>query len=262
MPPSRARRTSGRAAAWAVVVAAVLALCPRGASVPASASASASTSAVPSWATVPPADLPGVAPYRLYRNPDGSPVRFDPCRPVRVRINAPSESAEADAREALDRLATAAGLAFTVEGSTDFVPTRAARTLEGTELVIAWARPADRAGGSDILGSGQLGTGGWTTEGVRHDGGVVWRATAGFAVLDLDRDAQLEPGFGPGLTRGALLLHEISHALGVDHVDDPAQLMSPTLQRRDEPVALGTGDLAALRAVGGPAGCLPARGVT
>jgi hypothetical protein len=195
------------------------------------------------------------SPYRLYRNPDGSAVRFDPCRPLRVQINAPSPGAEADAREALRRLAEATGHRVVVQGHTDFVPTRAARTLPGVELVIAWALPGGAPGASDILDEGQLGTGGWTSEGQRYDGRVVWRATAGFAVLDATRD--LEPGFGPGLTRGALLLHEVAHALGVDHVDDDTQVMSPVLQHRRDPVALGAGDLEALRRVGVQAGCLP-----
>ncbi|MDP9406563.1 MAG: matrixin family metalloprotease [Actinomycetota bacterium] len=256
MPSSRARLVLRRASAWFLVLAVALVVPP--ATTSAATSASASTSAVLSEVTAPtPADVPAGPPYRLYRNPDGSPVRFDPCRPLRVRLNAPSSAAEADAREALDRLAAVSGLAFSLEGRTEFVPSRAERTLAGTELVIAWAPPAGAPGGSDLLGADQLGTGGWTSQGQRSDGGVVWRATGGFAVLDVTRDAQLDPGFGPGLTRGALLLHEIAHALGVDHVDDPSQLMSPRLQRRETPVALGAGDLAALRAVGATAGCLP-----
>jgi hypothetical protein len=253
--PARCRSRLGRGAAC-LALAAGLGVLPG--ATPVATSAAGLSAAAPAPPAAALADLPpagSAASYRLYRNPDGSAVRFDPCRPLRVRINAPAPDAEADAREALRRMAAVTGHRIVVEGRTDFVPTRAARTLPGVELVIAWALPGGAPGASDILGAGQLGTGGWTSEGERYDGRTVWRATGGFAVLDATRD--LEPGFGPGLTRGALLLHEVAHALGVDHVDDETQLMSPVLQHRSDPVALGAGDLEALRRVGVQAGCLP-----
>lgn len=256
MPRPALRRSRLCRAAASLAVVAGLGVLPG--ATPAATAAGDTAAAAPVSSAGPGVDAPAAgsaSSYRLYRNPDGSAVRFDPCRPLRVRINAPTPDAEADAREALRRVAAVTGHRVVVEGRTDFVPTRAARTLPGVELVIAWARPGSAPGASDILGEGQLGTGGWTTEGQRYDGGVLWRATGGFAVLDVTRD--LEPGFGPGLTRGALLLHEVAHALGVDHVDDDTQLMSPVLQYRSEPMALGAGDLEALRRVGAQAGCLP-----
>jgi hypothetical protein len=214
--------------------------------------------------TAPQVDVPVTSPltgpgsaasYIVFRNSDKTPVRFDPCTPVRVRINTPDSGQYRDAEEAVKRLAAATGIAFRVDGSTSFVPRQGATATPGVDLVIAWATPG--SGGSDFLGGGQLGTGGWNTVGRSIDGKVHWRINNGFAILDSDKDRGLSPGFGTGLSRGALLLHELAHAVGVDHVVDPVQLMHPTLQHRTTPVVWGNGDLAALRLVGLPSGCIP-----
>lgn len=52
-------------------------------------------------------------------------------------------------------------------------------------------------------------------------------------------------------------MHELAHAVGLDHFPDSLQLMSPVLQKRSTPVAWGAGDLVALRLVGLPSGCIP-----
>jgi hypothetical protein len=72
-----------------------------------------------------------------------------------------------------------------------------------------------------------------------------------------DRDlGVLRPGFGAGLTRGNLALHELAHVLGLDHIADRSQLMNPSLNAQT-PDGFAAGDRAGLDRVGAAAGgCL------
>ena len=72
-----------------------------------------------------------------------------------------------------------------------------------------------------------------------------------------DRDlGVLKPGWGPGLTRGNLVVHELAHVLGLDHVADRRQVMNPSLNAQT-PDGFGAGDRAGLARVGAAAGgCL------
>jgi hypothetical protein len=45
----------------------------------------------------------------------------------------------------------------------------------------------------------------------------------------------------------AVLVHEVAHVIGLDHVDDAGELMAPTMGVR---TGLGPGDLAGLARVG------------
>ena len=69
---------------------------------------------------------------------------------------------------------------------------------------------------------------------------------------------RLEAAIGddtPLALRIALYLHEIGHVIGLGHVDDPAQVMYPTLEESDGD-GFAAGDRAGLRALGAAAGCL------
>lgn len=84
--------------------------------------------------------------------------------------------------------------------------------------------------------------------------------TEGYVVLNATMT--LSGGFGTGPeygwtgTRGQLLMHELGHAVGLDHptIKDKVQIMSPTMSSM--PAVWGAGDRNGLRLVGESAGCI------
>lgn len=194
--------------------------------------------------------------YALWgTQPDGSPVRWNGCEPIRWVLN--PEGAPDRAREALSlamaRITAASGLEFAFDGMTDERP-RSDRplveeTAEGQRwapVLIGWV-PGD----SIDLPLSDLERGVAVPVAVsEHDRQVF---VTGQVVLNADK--ALLPMFEDRhASWGAVLLHELGHLVGLDHVDDPVQLMAPTPGFGE--VVLGEGDRAGLRAVGAETGCL------
>ncbi len=181
----------------------------------------------------------------------GSVSRWDPCRPIRYRVNplhAPARASD-EVRRAVARVAQATGLTFTYLGRTSVVP-NARHDYGDADLLVAWRRPGE------YPFHGALGVApGRSVPGYRAaDGSAVNRIVDGAVVLDAPLVAALPAGFGAG-SRGQLLLHELGHVVGLEHVAERSQVMYPTLL----PAArgrYGAGDLAGLERVGAEQGCL------
>jgi hypothetical protein len=199
----------------------------------------------------PPTPSTANAPYALLHvDEHGHVARWNPCTTIRVRVNHSDPRAPADAEAlvtaALTRLETASGLHFEVVGQTTFVPYAGTGLRQpDADLVIAWTDAAT----VPALAGPVAGQGGatWTTT---KAASRIWHAH-----LVLDVEDPLEPGFAKGRSVGTALLHELGHAVGLTHVDDPRQVMASGLGEQSVPT-YQAGDLAGLRRVGAAAGCL------
>jgi hypothetical protein len=194
------------------------------------------------------------------RDADGSPARWDPCTPIHYVVNlaAAPPGAAADVAGAIARVTTATGLTFVADGPSTEIPSQSRPTEDPAvsghrwaPLLIAWTHTE----GTNFI----------TTDGALGEGGATWVArvggpkvyVTGEVAINADTTRALPDGFGSGTTIGLLLLHELGHAVGLAHVNDPDEVMYPILKPR--PVAAyGPGDLAGLAALGRGPGCDPA----
>ncbi|GAA1952695.1 hypothetical protein GCM10009798_09900 [Nocardioides panacihumi] len=173
-------------------------------------------------------------------------TQFDPCEPIPVRINyagAP-RNAHALVAAALTRARAATGLTFTYAGRYSGVPFSRQRNggLPPSGIGFAWSTSRTVSGlAGPTIG---LGGGGWAINDRRTSSGVV-----------IDRSFHFRQGWTGPNSIGGLLLHELGHALGLEHVKDRSQQMYP-LDIGAPNGNYNRGDLAALRRVGLDAGCL------
>lgn len=182
------------------------------------------------------------------RSADGEPYRWDPCSTIHyhVDLGPMDERVLADVKEAVRRVNRASGLAFEFDGfvhasvndvvaSGDFV-TATTAGLNWSPLLIAFrSRSAMRAMDAPrALGFALPVT-------TRFD---AEQFVSGVVVINAG--AGLEDGFDRAPSVGTVLQHELGHAVGLDHILDPFQLMSPVPVVTD----WGRGDLAGLEELG------------
>ncbi|TLM72752.1 matrixin family metalloprotease [Pseudarthrobacter sp. NamB4] len=202
----------------------------------------------PLTAAVPPAM--GSDSYRfLAVNADGKPVGYSPCRPLHYVVNdrlAPA-GAQQLVTEAISTISAATGIQFVHDGATDEQPSPQRPPYQPdaygerwAPLLIAWTTPET----APQLKGKVIGTGGSTH--FSYDGGPKTFVTGG---LDLDAPQIADELLNPDghLYARAVILHELSHVMGLDHVDDPAQLMYPEI---GTPEGLSPGDLNGLYELG------------
>jgi hypothetical protein len=193
----------------------------------------------------------GTGGYTFMRTQDDgvSPVAWDPCRPVHYVVSGSAPAgAEGMLEEAVATISAATGLRFVADGPTDEVAGAASRDSYQPDrygkrwapLLVAWATPEDDAD----LGGLTAGMGGPSMMGLAGGPQVY---VSGVVTLDA-------PQFAEGLARGdgavmrAVLIHELGHAMGLAHHNDPAQVMFA--EASFTTTELGDGDRRGLAALG------------
>ena len=170
-------------------------------------------------------------------------------------------------KNAMARVANATGLHFHYAGTTSYIPQGklsgtallldAARQRKATksQLVIAWAYGGTGTGRSNLLTGTEAGV-----------GSISWASSAtsqlriGDAAVVMRRGVHLKPGFTSGGSVGILLLHELGHAMGLQHVAYQREVMYPVVSSVS-PSGYTSGDKAGLYKVGAAMGCFHTPGL-
>jgi len=166
---------------------------------------------------------------------DGRPVAWDGCRPIHYRVSpalAPDGWQDL-VDDAVAEVSEASGYAFVDDGVTDdreFLDRR-----PGAPVLIGWGEPSEYG---ELVGD-VAGFGGATSLVV--DGRA--RYVTGEVLLDSGDYARMEAG-GRGEAMRLVLVHELLHVVGLDHVEDRRQLMYPSYHGQG---GLGAGDREGLR---------------
>lgn len=204
--------------------------------------------------TVAPASRAGA--YAFLQLDAGRPVRWNPCDAVPWSFNPAGAPAGglAAVHAAVREIGVRSGLRFVYQGTTSDAPT-GAYLRQGWKqfrpLLIGWTS----ASRSDLLAGRGPSTVGmarvlWTGS---YDSTGANRTQMASAVVALNR-ASRAATTGPA-SWYTYALHEVGHAVGLDHVADSKQIMSPIISGSLR--GFGSGDLAGLARIGAGGGCLP-----
>lgn len=186
-------------------------------------------------------------------SPTGQPVGFDPCAPVHYVVNPvgiPPGGAE-QLRGAVREMSDATGLQFIDDGVTTERLTEDRKAVQpdryGTgwaPVLIAWVDETEfpRVGG-DVVGATR-------SEKAAPVGSDVYRYVTGVVALDRSWFARALADPTTATESRITLLHELGHLVGLDHVNDPNEVMDGLT----EAVQLGPGDRQGL-AIVGSGGC-------
>lgn len=192
----------------------------------------------------------------LRRNSDGSPVRWNPCEPIRYVLNplGSPDGVVADLEAAISRITEASGLSFLFEGTTDEIPEKPRDVYQvgrygdrWAPVLVAWVPGSENKVGVLPDEAGRS-----SPVAVELDALKLVNISGH---LFLNSEAQYPQGFGQSRSWGHVLLHELGHLVGLDHVNDPTQVMHQELG--EGAVKLGAGDLIGLEVLGRESGCLP-----
>jgi hypothetical protein len=156
--------------------------------------------------------------------------RFNPCQRISYRVNAQDvgPTGRALVKQALTQVTWATGIEFRYVGKSKAIPYNMARRKHyprGTDLVIAWATHAEVP---DFVRRSAAGFGGprWVYAARNSKGQRVMMTTEAGVTLSTDYWTN---GFAHSFldntrpTMGELILHEVGHAVGLDHVPTAAE---------------------------------------
>lgn len=200
----------------------------------------------------------------LKLQPDGTPVAYDPCRPIHY-VTRPGGPPEGDVliREAIAAVSLATGLRFVDDGTTDEAPSDDRRPYQPevysdrwAPVLFAWSDSAEtpRLGEVDpdqpqadpAAFAGSLAVGLGSPEDAPGTTPMVY--VSGSVTLDGPDLTRLAEGpDGRAIVR-SIIQHEIAHLVGLDHVEDRGQLMYPVTQ--SGVTGFAAGDLEGLAALG------------
>lgn len=191
-------------------------------------------------------DRDGHYAFMMVQDASDSPVAYDPCRPIEYVVNDAARPAGAEdvLAEAIAEISAATGLVFRAVGTTRDEPRSAGSLrapLRREPVHIAWTTPS----AVPELDGRVAGIGGSTARKDEYSGTQYY--VTGMVALDAPQlgDVLARPG-GEAQVR-AIVIHELSHLVGLDHVDDPGELMyADNVGRLD----LGPGDRRGLALVG------------
>jgi hypothetical protein len=261
MTVSPARRLGVAALAVAAVAVAAPAAVPPSAGAPADVPASSSPGVTADLMTAAVTAAAANGRYTFLSTHRGEPVRWDPCAPIRFKVNRNGAVPASEVAHIVAAFRTLGrdlgGVRFLYAGSTTLVPdTTDQARRSGAPIVVAFASPGTGSTRSSMLTGREAGRGGFgSTRWGSGDGPHVPVATTGAAVLDTRKARAMKRK-----TRNAMYLHEIGHVLGLGHAGDRREIMYPTLLTAG-PRTYASGDRAGLARLGRKAGCLqvPAR---
>ena len=232
-----------------------------------------SSGAVPSPATVAtPTPSPALSPaeptfrpsvdgaFRFLERVGGAPVRWNPCEAITYAVNdvGATSSVRPDLKEALRRVTRATGIRFRSVGTTreSFLRAYERMRYEGVirkaELILIWVDHDAYLGILRRLQDPRP-----SIAFAKTMAGLFANQDQYFGgIIVVDADATATHGFGYRYAHGSVLLHELGHIMGLDHVRDPDQLMYSGRHPNFSVRTYGPGDLEGLRRLGMDAGCL------
>jgi hypothetical protein len=177
-------------------------------------------------------------------------VAYDPCRPVHYVIRAENmpDDGERMITDAIASVSNATGLQFVDDGLTAEDPAERRQLVQedryGTRwapVLIAWVTPQEEA---DVAG-GTIGLGGSSFVSA---GDSPTAYVSGAMLLDAPQIENLTRFPGGYEQARAIVMHELGHVVGLDHVNDPDQLMYA--ESNLEVTEFGAGDLTGLAMLG------------
>lgn len=190
----------------------------------------------------------------MHLRDDGTPVTYSPCRPIHYVTRAANAPAGGDQiiKEAITAVSRATGLVFIDDGATTEAPAAKRVSYQPERygdrwapLLIAWETSAEEPRFTNPeYGTTVLGLGGSEAVSV---GDTPFTYVSGQLELNGPALTRMIARDGAAAARG-VIEHELGHVVGLDHINDPAQLMNESATTTVTTYAAG--DLSGLALLG------------